>query len=131
MGSTLSFKYKDVIPHFQLIADTVSDKIILSSTIDIAKTAQQIALENNLPISSTYKKIRRLCQMDLLCIDQVSIDESGKKVLFYKSKIKSLEFYLKKGGCMLQFERNENGSKFGARLRESSNIFSSENLNIT
>jgi hypothetical protein len=56
MGSTLSFKYKDAIPHLQLIADTVSDKIILSSTIDIAKTAQQIALENNLPISSTYKK---------------------------------------------------------------------------
>jgi hypothetical protein len=56
MGSTLSFKYKDAIPHFQLIADTVSDKIILSSsTIDVAKTAQQIALENNLPISSTYK----------------------------------------------------------------------------
>jgi hypothetical protein len=56
MGSTLSFKYKDAIPHLQLIADTVSDKIILSSTIDIAKTVQQIALENNLPISSTYKK---------------------------------------------------------------------------
>ena len=57
MGSTLSFKYKDAIPHLQLIANTVSDKIILlSSTIDIAKTAQQIALENNLPISSTYKQ---------------------------------------------------------------------------
>jgi hypothetical protein len=57
MGSTLSFKYKDAIPHLQLIANTVSDKIILlSSTIDIAKTAQQTALENNLPISSTYKK---------------------------------------------------------------------------
>jgi hypothetical protein len=56
MGSTLLSKYKDAIPHFQLIANTVSDKIILSSTIDIAKTAQQIALENNLPISSTYKK---------------------------------------------------------------------------
>jgi hypothetical protein len=56
MGSTLSFKYKDAIPRLQLIADTVSDKIILSSTIDIANTVQQIALENNLPISSTYKK---------------------------------------------------------------------------
>jgi len=56
MGSTLSFEYKDAIPHLQLIADTVSDKLILLSTIDIAKTAQQIALENNLPISSTYNK---------------------------------------------------------------------------
>jgi hypothetical protein len=130
MGSTLSFEYDEAIPRLQLLADIVSHKIILS-TIDIAKTAQHIALENNLPISSTYKKIRRLCQMDLLCVDQVSIDESGKKVLFYKSKIKSLEFCLKKGGCVLQFERNEHASKFGARLREGSNIFSSENLNIS
>jgi hypothetical protein len=128
MGKTLSFEYNEAIPRLQLLADIVSHKIILA-TIDIAKTAQQIALESNLPISSTYKKIRRLCQMDLLCIDQVSIDESGKKVLYYKSKIKSLEFYLKKDGFMLQFERNEHASKFSTRLAEGSSIFSSENLN--
>jgi hypothetical protein len=113
MGITLSFEHDEAIPRLQLLADIVSHKIILS-TIDIAKTAQQIALENKLPISSTYKKIRRLCQMDLLCIDQVSIDESGKKVLFYKSRIKSLEFYLKRDGGMLQFERNEHTFQFGS-----------------
>ena len=102
MGITLSFEYNEAIPRLQLLADTVSHKIILS-TIDIPKTAQQIALENSLPISSTYKKIRRLYQMDLMCINHVNVDESGKKVIFYKSKIKSLEFYLKKGCCMLQF----------------------------
>src|SRR5918994_1351844 len=128
MGSTFSFEYDEAIPRLQLLADIVSHKIILS-TIDIAKTAQQIALENNLPISSTYKKIRRLCQMGLLCIDHVNIEESGKKVLFYKSKVKSLEFYLEKDRCILQFERNENGSKFSTRLGEGSSIFSSENLN--
>ncbi len=128
MGRTLSFEYDEAIPRLQLLADVVSHKIILA-TIDIAKTAQQIALENNLPISSTYKKIRRLCQMDLLCIDQVNIDESGKKVLFYKSKVKSLEFYLKKGACVLQFERNERASKLSTPMVQGSNIFSSENLN--
>jgi hypothetical protein len=128
MGRTLSFEYDEAIPRLELLADVVSHKIILA-TIDIAKTAQQIALENNLPISSTYKKIRRLCQMDLLCIDQVNIDEGGKKVLFYKSKVRSLEFYLKKGACVLQFERNEHASKFGTPMVQGSNIFSSENLN--
>ncbi len=128
MGGTLSFEYDEAIPRLQLLADIISHKIILS-TIDIAKTAQQIALENNLPVSSTYKKIRRLCQMDLLCIDQVNIDESGKKVLLYKSRVKSLEFYLKKDSCILQFERNEHASKFSPRLAEGSSIFTSENLN--
>jgi allophanate hydrolase subunit 2 len=127
-GRTLSFEYEEAIPRLQLLGDVVSHKIILA-TIDIAKTAQQIALENNLPVSSTYKKIRRLCQMDLLCVDQVNIDESGKKVLFYKSKVKSLEFYLKKGACILQFEKNEHISKFNTPIVQGSNIFSSENLN--
>jgi hypothetical protein len=55
MRSALSFEYKEAIPHLQLIVDTLSAKIILS-TIDIAKSAQPIALENNLLVSSTYKK---------------------------------------------------------------------------
>jgi hypothetical protein len=57
MGSTLSSEHDEAIPRLQLIADIVSHKIILLlSTIDIAKTAQQIALENNLPICSTFKQ---------------------------------------------------------------------------
>jgi hypothetical protein len=55
MGSTLSFEYKEANPHLQLIADIISH-IILLSTIYTAKTAQQIALENSLHVSSTYKK---------------------------------------------------------------------------
>lgn len=127
MGRTLSFENDEAIPRLQLLADSVSHKIILA-IIDIAKTAQQIALENNLPVSSTYKKIRRLCQMDLLCIDQVNIDESGKKVLFYRSKIKSLEFYLRKNECLLQFEKNEHASRFHTEMTRDSGIFSFENL---
>jgi hypothetical protein len=42
-----------------LIIDVVSHKIIiLLSIIEIAKSAQQIALENELLISSTYNKER-------------------------------------------------------------------------
>jgi hypothetical protein len=56
MGSTLLFKHRDAIPHWQLAADVVSNMTILSITDDIAKIARQIALENNLPIiTSTHK----------------------------------------------------------------------------
>jgi hypothetical protein len=57
MGSTLSFEHDEAIPRLQLLAGIVSHEIILLSTIDIAKTAQQIALKNNLlPICSTFKQ---------------------------------------------------------------------------
>jgi hypothetical protein len=55
MGSTLSFEYKEAVRCLQLIVDGVSHKKILL-TIDIANTSQQIALENNLPVSSAYNK---------------------------------------------------------------------------
>lgn len=73
----------------------------------MAKPAQQISAENNLPLSSTYKKIRKLCDLKLLCIDRIQIDDSGKKLLLYKSKIRSCQFYLRQEGPILQFERNE------------------------
>jgi hypothetical protein len=52
MGSTLSFEYKEVIPRLQLIADAVSLGIILSA-VDSARTAQTLALENNLLVIYT------------------------------------------------------------------------------
>lgn len=102
----LSFYYEDALTILQELADAISQKIILS-TIDTAKPAQQIAADNGLPLSSTYKKIRKLCNMKLLCVDRIQIDNSGKKVFFYKSKIRSCQFYLRQDGPLLQFERNE------------------------
>ena len=55
MGRTLSFEYNKAILRLQLLADIVSHKIIVA-TIDIAKTAQQAALKNNLTLSSRHKK---------------------------------------------------------------------------
>jgi hypothetical protein len=55
MDSTLSLEHDEAIPRLQLLADIILQNIMLS-TMDIAKTAQQIALENSLPVSSTYKK---------------------------------------------------------------------------
>jgi hypothetical protein len=55
MGSTLSFKHKDAIPSLHVIADAVSYMKILSTT-SILNTAQQIAFQNNIPVSSAYQK---------------------------------------------------------------------------
>jgi hypothetical protein len=53
MGPPISLKYYKVTPSFQLLSDIISHKIILSA-IEIAKTARQIALENDLVVSTTY-----------------------------------------------------------------------------
>jgi ribosomal protein L14 len=112
----LSFQFDETVPILQELADMISQKIILS-TISAAKPAQQIALENDLPLSSTYKKIRKLCDMKLLCVDKIQIDDTGKKVFFYKSKVRSCQFYLRQDGIMLQFEKNEAHCVIESRVR--------------
>lgn len=94
------------IPLLQEVVDKISSKIIMS-TIDSAKTACQIAMENTLPLSSTYKKIRKLQAMGILYIEKIDLDGSGKKVVLYRSKIKSLEFNLKRDRISLQMEKND------------------------
>ena len=94
------------IPLLQDIVDESALKII-SSIIDIEKNVFQISFQNKLPLSSTYKKIRKLQSDGLVSVEKIDIDGRGKKVVFYKSNIKSLDFNLKKEGIILQFGRND------------------------
>ena len=86
--------------------DGFSYKIVMS-IIEDSKTAFEICKENDLPISSTYKKIKKLKDLGLLFIDRIVINEKGKKVVFYKSKIQSVELILNKKQVLLQFKKNE------------------------
>ena len=86
--------------------DRFSYKILLS-VINESKTVFQICEENFIPISSTYKKIKKLKNADLLFIDKIAINENGKKVIFYKSKIRSIELILDKQQFNIQFKKNE------------------------
>jgi predicted methyltransferase len=94
------------IPLLQDIVDKTTCKIILS-TIEVAKTVFQICDENKTPISSTYRKIRKLQRAGLIFIEKIQIDDKGKKTVFYKSKIKTLVFSLKKDGILLQLHKND------------------------
>ncbi len=86
--------------------DGFSYKIVMS-TIEDSKTVFEICKKNDLPISSTYKKIKKLKDLGLLFIDRIVINEKGKKVVFYKSKIQSVELILNKKQVLLQFKKNE------------------------
>lgn len=94
------------IPLLQDIIDEVALKII-SSTIESAKNVFQICYDKKIPPSSTYKKIRKLEQEGLVSIEKMETDGNGRKVTFYRSNIKSLDFNLKKESILLQLEQND------------------------
>ncbi len=92
------------VPILKELFDGFSYKILLS-TLDESKSVFQICNENAVPISSTYKKIRKLKDIGLLFIDKIVISERGKKIIFYKSKIRSIELTLDKQQVILQLKK--------------------------
>ena len=105
--NVLSFDDHTVaMPLLQELVDGVSHRIVMS-TIDAAKTAAQVSAENSLPLSSTYKKIRKLQNVGILFVEKIDLDGKGKKVVYYRSKVKSMEFNLSRDQILLQFERND------------------------
>ena len=94
------------IPLLHGLIDEITIKII-SSTIDAAKSVFEICYENKIPLSSTYRKIRKLQDDGLMSIEKIETDGKGRRVALYRSKIKSLDFNLKKESILLQFEKND------------------------
>jgi predicted transcriptional regulator len=96
----------EAIEMIREIADKTTYRIIIA-IIHSPKTAAQICAENKLPQSSTYKRIRKLQGEGLITIEKINIDSKGKKVVLYRSKIKSLVFNLKANMISLQFNKND------------------------
>jgi predicted transcriptional regulator len=93
------------IPILHELADRVACRIVIS-TISSAKTVSQIRQENKLPLSSIYKKVQKLCNADLLSIEKINIDRNGRKVLFYRSRVSSIELNLNSEGISLHLVKN-------------------------
>jgi predicted transcriptional regulator len=96
---------RTAIPLLQNIIDETTLTII-SSIIDAPKNVFQICHDNKIPSSSTYKKVRRLKQEGLVSVEKIEVDGKGRRVTFYRSNIKSLDFNLRREGVILQFEQN-------------------------
>src|SRR5918995_3595663 len=79
------------------ISDDMAFRIITSIS-DSAKAVTRISIENKIPLSSTYKKIKKLQKCGVVRIYRSEMDGTGKKVLLYRSNIASFEFKIERGG---------------------------------
>jgi len=65
-----------------------------------------IRQENELPLSSIYKKVQKLANADLLSIEKINIDSNGRKILYYRSRVSSIELNLDSEGILLHLVKN-------------------------
>jgi hypothetical protein len=104
MSLTSNYEVDNSLLLLREVSEMITYKII-TSTMYSAKTVLQISTENKLPLSSTYKKISRLCKVGILSVERASIDDNGKKVLYYRSKIKAIEACLNENGLAVHVKK--------------------------
>ena len=79
----------------QIILESIADKYckqILKNTVEKPKSAMMISDEENIPLSTVYRKLQRLYDGKLLAISG-SINRDGKKYFLYMSKIKDVTIH--------------------------------------
>ncbi len=78
----------------QQIIETLANvysRAVLFSVTSKAKDAQAIADELKMSISTVYKILSNLENLTLVYVDKFVISDAGKKIKFYKSRIKKAE----------------------------------------
>lgn len=129
MGSTepaIYLDYHNAIPILQELGDKVAFRVIIS-TIDSAKTVSQLHEENKDPLSSIYKKVQKLSKVHLLSIEKIDFDDKGKKVVFYRSNVRSMQFNLNAKGILLHLDKNNIGRRSTIRnYPDNKNSFSKQ-----
>ena len=78
----------------QQIIETLANvysRAVLFSVTPKAKDAQSIADELKMSISTVYKILSNLEDLTLVYVDKYVISDAGKKIKFYKSRIKKAE----------------------------------------
>jgi AraC-like DNA-binding protein len=90
----------------KILSDKIFQKILLS-TIDSAKTVTEICLENNIPVSSTYRKVQKLQEIGFIYIERIHIDKNRRRTASYRSKIKSVSLTFSREGINFQLAENK------------------------
>jgi len=93
----------DVSPEdlMEMLSDEYSRKI-LYSTVSEAKSAAEIAEENEIPLSTCYRRIRWLLDSHLLRVEKIILTDKGKKSALYRSRIKDIRVAFKGGRLSIE-----------------------------
>ena len=92
------------------LLSVVSDKYcrsILKAVMDKPKSATEISFETKTPISTVYRRIQVLYDKKLLRTSGM-INEDGKKLFLYKSKIRGIKSIFKDGKIEVELILNNN-----------------------
>ncbi len=100
----------------KLLTEEYSAKILLA-TMGKPKSAKHLSNSLDIPIAACYRKIKELEKAGLIFCVERKLNQSGKRVSVYKSKMKSAKIIFERGKIRAKMEmRNGTTEEYNYRL---------------
>ena len=112
-------KQKEAI--LNALLDDYSRKI-LDATIDNSKSITEIIREQNIPMTSTYRRVKLLMDNKLIKVERSMVTEDGKRYYLYLSSIKSASITYNEGELIVEITPNIKELPEDKLLRSFTNI---------
>ena len=96
-------KQKEAI--LNALLDEYSRKII-DSTINKSKSITEIIREQNIPMTSTYRRVKLLVDSKLIKVERSMVTEDGKRYYLYLSSIKNASIKYNEGELIVEITPN-------------------------
>jgi DNA-binding Lrp family transcriptional regulator len=99
----------------QGLADEYSRKIILSA-IPAAKSVEDISRENDIPLSTCYRRVHELLDAQILVVERIIVTPDGKKYELLRSAYKAVTVSFENGVMKVDAIINEDVAEKLRRL---------------
>ena len=93
----------------KIIVDALLDEYsrkILDSTIDESKSITDIIREQDIPMTSTYRRVKSLMDNKLVKVERSMVTDDGKRYFLYLSNIKDASIRFNKGELLVEITPN-------------------------
>ena len=93
----------------KIIVDALLDEYsrkILDSTIDESKSITDIMREQDIPMTSTYRRVKSLMDNKLVRVERSMVTDDGKRYFLYLSNIKDASIQFNKGELLVEITPN-------------------------
>jgi len=89
----------------KVLADLESRTILFSIT-QKALLTEDISRKTNIPLSTVYKKLEKLQELTLVKIERIELSDHGRRMKYYKSRIREVEISIRKLELILILHKN-------------------------
>jgi hypothetical protein len=97
------------------LSDEFSRRVLIS-TVAEGKTVQDISLEQAVPLSTCYRRARKLVDQGLLVVERIVLTRNGTRYVVYRNSLRTIEMSLDFRGLSASAELNEDvADKFRRR----------------